>query len=72
MTVLKTIENPDPSIFQLDLPDPEKDDLNSLEFLERLQKAWSVCERFDLHTDIWRGRILRVVRDRERRGGERH
>ncbi len=68
--IVKTIVNPDPSIFQLDLPDPEKDDLSTIEFLDRLQKAWSVCERFDLHTDIWRGRILRIVRDREKRGGE--
>ncbi len=67
---METIINPDPSILQLDLPDPEKDDLNNFEFLDRLQKAWSVCERFDLHTDIWRGKILRVVRDKEKRGGE--
>ncbi len=67
---MKTIENPDPSIIELDLPDPNTDELTSLEFLDRLQKAWSICERFDLHTDIWRGRILRVVRDREKRGGE--
>ncbi len=64
------ITNPDPSIIQLDLPDPESEDLSSLEFLDRLQQAWSVCERFDLHTDIWRGKILRAVRDREKKGGE--
>jgi len=28
-----------------------------------------VCERFDLQTDIWRGRILRAVRDRESPSG---
>ncbi len=67
---METIINPDPSIFQLDLPDPGNDDLNNMEFLEQLHQAWSICERFDLHTDIWRGRILRVVRDREKRGGE--
>ena len=54
----------------LDLPDPQKDDLNVFEFLERLQKAWSVCDRFDLQTEIWRGRIIRVVREREKRGGQ--
>ncbi|KGG33711.1 hypothetical protein EV10_0146 [Prochlorococcus marinus str. SS51] len=54
----------------MDLPDPDKDDLNSLQFLDRLQEAWSICEKFDLHTDIWRGRILRVIRDREKRGGD--
>ncbi len=61
---------PDPSKLQLDLPDPEKDDLSKIEFLERLEKAWALCDRFDLQTEIWRGRILRVVRDREKRGGE--
>ena len=29
-----------------------------------------MCDRFDLQTDIWRGRILRAVRDRERQRGE--
>ncbi len=67
---MDTTLNPDPSILKLDLPDPEKDDLNSFEFLDRLQQAWSICERFDLHTEIWRGRILRIVRDREKRGGQ--
>ncbi len=56
--------------FQLDLPDPNKDDLSKLEFIERLEKAWSICDRVDLQTEIWRGRILRVVRDREKRGGD--
>ncbi len=60
----------DPSLLHLDLPDPEKDDLSNIEFLDQLEKAWAVCDRFDLQTEIWRGRILRVVRDREKRGGE--
>ncbi len=60
----------DSAVLQLDLPDPETDDLSTIEFLDRLQKAWAVCDRFDLQTEIWRGRILRVVRDREKRGGE--
>ncbi len=60
----------DPLALQLDLPDPEKDDLSQLEFLSRLEQAWMVCDRFDLNTEIWRGRILRAVRDREKRGGE--
>ncbi|MEI8252000.1 MAG: hypothetical protein WCF98_12595 [Synechococcus sp. ELA057] len=54
----------------LDLPDPDNDSLSSIEFLARLEEAWSVCDRFDLQTEIWRGRILRAVRDREKRGGE--
>ena len=58
------------SILNLDLPDPNRDDLSSLEFLDRLEQAWSICEKVDLQTEIWRGRILRVVRDREKRGGE--
>ena len=60
----------DPTLLELDLPDPEQDDLSAIEFLDRLEKAWAVCDRFDLQTEIWRGRILRVVRDREKRGGE--
>ena len=67
---MNKITTPDPSIIEIDLPDPESDDISNLEFLDRLQKAWSVCERFDLHTDIWRGKILRAVRDREKKGGE--
>jgi len=35
-----------------------------------VDRAWQVCDRVDLQTDIWRGRILRAVRDRERRGSE--
>ncbi|KGG16587.1 MULTISPECIES: hypothetical protein [unclassified Prochlorococcus] len=67
---MTTILSPDPLALQLDLPDPDKDDISSIEFLERLQEAWFICEKFDLHTDIWRGKILRVVRDKEKRGGE--
>jgi hypothetical protein len=29
-----------------------------------------VCDRFDLQTDIWRGRILRAVRDREKQNND--
>lgn len=52
----------------LELPDPERDDISTMEFLSRLEEAWAVCDRFDLQTEIWRGRILRAVRDREKRG----
>ena len=62
--------DPDPSLLQLDLPDPEQDDISTMEFLARLEQAWAVCDRFDLQTEIWRGRILRAVRDKEKRGGE--
>ena len=60
----------EPSFLQLDLPDPNQEDISAVEFLSRLEKAWSICERVDLQTDIWRGRILRVVRDREKKRGE--
>jgi hypothetical protein len=56
--------------FVLELPDPEQDDISTMEFEARLEEAWAVCDRFDLQTEIWRGRILRAVRDREKRGGE--
>jgi hypothetical protein len=57
-------------VLSLELPDPDSDTLSTMEFLARLEEAWAVCDRFDLQTEIWRGRILRAVRDRERRGGE--
>jgi hypothetical protein len=60
----------DEPLLSLDLPDPDNDSLSNLEFLARLEEAWAVCDRFDLQTEIWRGRILRAVRDREKRGGE--
>ncbi len=43
--------------------------LSDYEFHQRVEVAWQVCDRFDLQTDIWRGRILRAVRDREKIGG---
>lgn len=57
-------------VLHLDLPDPSQDDLSSIEFHARLEQAWELCDRFDLQTEIWRGRILGAVRDREKRGGE--
>lgn len=53
-----------------ELPDPEDEQLPDLEFEQQVDVAWQVCDRFDLQTDIWRGRILRVVRDREKKGGD--
>lgn len=53
-----------------DIPDPENEDIPEHEFEEQLDNAWRVCDHFDLQTDIWRGRILRAIRDREKRGGE--
>lgn len=57
---------------QLDfnLPDPEDDQIPDGEFQQQLDTAWLVCDRFDLQTDIWRGRILRAIRDREKKGGD--
>ena len=56
--------------FDLELPDPDSETISNLEFLSLLEEAWAVCDRFDLQTEIWRGRILVAVRDREKRGGE--
>tara|TARA_Y100001968_G_C19454174_1_gene771020 strand:- start:17993 stop:19033 length:1041 start_codon:yes stop_codon:yes gene_type:complete len=61
---------PDLKQIKFDLPNPEEKNLSKLEFLAELEKAWNVCDKFDLQTDIWRGRILRSVRDREKIGGE--
>jgi hypothetical protein len=60
----------DHPVLSLELPDPERDDISAMDFQARLEEAWAVCDRFDLQTEIWRGRILRAVRDREKRGGE--
>ncbi len=61
---------PEPPALSLELPDPDSEAISTMEFLARLEEAWAVCDRFDLQTEIWRGRILRAVRDREKRGGE--
>lgn len=53
-----------------DLPDAEDEKLSEMEFQQKIERAWQVCDRFDLQTDIWRGRILRTVRDREKKRGE--
>ncbi len=53
-----------------DLPDPEDIQLPEPEFQQQIEQAWQVCDRFDLQTDIWRGRILRTVRDREKHYGD--
>jgi len=59
------ISGPDQSVeLEVSLPDAESD-LSDYEFHQQVDMAWQVCDRFDLQTDIWRGRILRVVRDRE-------
>ena len=53
----------------LTLPDPDDEQMSEADFLQQVDAAWLVCDRFDLQSDIWRGRILRVVRDRERKYG---
>jgi hypothetical protein len=55
---------------QFQLPDPADPRLSDADFQQQVLLAWQVCDRFDLQTDIWRGRILRAVRDREKHGGE--
>ena len=52
------------------LPDPEDENLSEHEFRQQVDAAWLVCDRFDLQTDIWRGRILQAVRDREKKSGD--
>ena len=58
------------ALHALDLPDPGAEDLSEAEFVAQVDRAWSVCERFDLQTDIWRGRILRRIRDRGKHHGQ--
>ena len=52
------------------IPDPGDSNISDHDFHHQIDIAWQVCDRFDLQTDIWRGRILRVVRDREKKGGD--
>jgi hypothetical protein len=56
--------------FVINLPDPNDDQIPDAEFQNQVSVAWQVCDRFDLQTDICRGRILRAVRDREKRNGD--
>jgi hypothetical protein len=60
----------DSATFDVDLPNPEDEQLPEAEFWRQIDTAWQVCDRFDLQTEIWRGRILRTIRDREKRGGD--
>jgi hypothetical protein len=53
-----------------ELPDPEDEQLPDTVFQQQIDMAWQVCDRFDLQTEIWRGRILRSVRDREKKQGD--
>ena len=52
------------------LPDPEDEKIPEVDFQMQVDTAWQVCDRFDLQTEIWRGRILRTVRDREKKHGD--
>ncbi|EKV02368.1 hypothetical protein Lepto7375DRAFT_4599 [Leptolyngbya sp. PCC 7375] len=52
------------------IPDPSDTSIPDQDFSYQIDIAWQVCDRFDLQTDIWRGRILRAVRDREKQGGD--
>jgi hypothetical protein len=54
----------------LELPNPEDQTLSASDFLFQVDSAWLICDRFDLQTDIWRGRILRALRDREKHQGD--
>jgi hypothetical protein len=56
--------------FNFQLPDPEDEAIEEIDFQQQLDEVWKVCDRFDLQTDIWRGRVLRTVRDREKKGGD--
>ncbi|MEJ1934874.1 hypothetical protein WDZ92_32140 [Nostoc sp. NIES-2111] len=59
-----------PADLTFELPDPEDEQIPESDFQQQLDIAWQVCDRFDLQTEIWRGRILRAIRDREKKGGD--
>jgi hypothetical protein len=54
----------------LPIPDPEDTAISAYDFQQQVETAWQVCDRLDLQADIWRGKILRAVRDREKNLGE--
>jgi hypothetical protein len=59
-----------PADLSFEIPDPEDEQIPDSDFLQQLDVAWQICDRFDLQTEIWRGRILRAIRDREKKGGD--
>lgn len=65
--VHNAINNSD--IFNFNLPNPEDIEIEEIDFQKQLNTVWKVCDHFDLQTDIWRGRILRAARDREKKQG---
>ena len=63
---LATLEEKLAISFDVQLPDPEDTEISAYDFQQQIELAWQVCDRLDLQTDVWRGKILRAVRDRER------
>lgn len=59
-----------PVEFNFQLPNPEDEAIEEIEFEQQLDTVWKICERFDLQTDIWRGRILLAIRDRKKKDGD--
>jgi hypothetical protein len=59
-----------PVDLNFEIPDPEDEQIPEHDFQQQLDQVWLVCDRFDLQTNIWRGRTLRAIRDREKHGGE--
>lgn len=66
--IIDALQNPVDINFEL--PDPDNDEIQEMDFQQQLDAVWKVCDRFDLQTDIWRGRVLRAIRDREKKGGD--
>ncbi len=60
----------DPVHLPVALPDPDDPQLDEAAFQAQIDQAWQTCDRLDLQTDIWRGRIVRAVRDRHKRSGD--
>ncbi len=60
----------EPVNLDFQLPDPDDEEIPEQEFEQQLDVAWQECERFDLQTEIWLGRILRSIRDREKKTGD--
>ncbi|WP_421659279.1 hypothetical protein [Leptothermofonsia sp. ETS-13] len=65
-----TVSQDENGLLNFHLPNPEDEKIPETEFQNRIEQAWLVCDRVNLQTDIWRGRILRTVRDREKFYGD--
>jgi len=59
------------NIDDIELPDPQDGGIPDAQFVKRIDAAWDECDRLEVWAEIWRGRTLRTIRDREKRDASR-